>query len=328
MRFFWINKKSLKGVLAKYLIWTGPRLCPKISQKPEQKICYKKQQKSPCLKSRTERNAFLFSSFHGSITVEATCVLPLFLFFCIQLVSIIYLFQLHSAITAALHQEVSAFSLQMYAYEQAGVTQESISVDLLSDVYLKKRVIHRVGEDYLNRSMIEGGSTGISVFLDKTFEILESNGQDEIDVTLTYRIKPMVGIFGFSGFTMKNRCRMKAWTGYRLPMSESEKSLEEELVYVTENGSVYHKSRQCSHLALSVREIERDSLSVLRNESGEKYYPCEMCGTGNQKQVFLSDWGNRYHTSLTCGGLKRTVYVIRISEIGGKGACSKCAGIG
>lgn len=327
MRSFWILQKSLKGVLAKFRIWTGPQLCPKISQKPEGNMYYKKQIHSPLRKIHTKRNVSLFSSFSGSITVETALVLPFFLFFCIQLISVICLFGLHSAITAALHQEVSALSLEAYAYEQAGVNTESVLINAVSDVYLKRKVIQRVGEEYLDASMIDGGSRGIRICFDENIGMLTGDAQDVIDVTLTYRVKPLFGVLGFSGFSMTNRCRMKAWTGYRQPQRTEGETAEEELVYVTENGNVYHKSRQCTHLALSIREAETDSLAVLRNKDGAKYYVCEVCGDRQQERVFLTDQGNRYHTSLMCSGLKRTIYVIRLSETGGRGACSRCAGM-
>ena len=327
MRSFWILQKSLKGVLAKFHIWTGPQLCPKFSQKPEVNMYYKKQIHSPLRKIRTKRNVFLFSSFSGSITVEAAFVLPLFLFFCIQLISIMCLFELHSAITAALHQEVLTLSLEAYAYEQAGVKTDSVFINAVSDVYLTRQVIQRVGEEYLDASMIDGGSSGIRICFDEHKGMLTGNIQDVIDVTLTYRVKPLFGVLGFTGFSMTNRCRMKAWTGYRQPQWTEGERAEEEFVYVTENGNVYHKSRQCTHLVLSIREAETDSLTVLRNEDGAKYYACEVCGKSQQEKVFLTDQGNRYHTSLMCSGLKRTIYVIRLSEAGGRGACSRCAGM-
>ena len=329
MRFFWILKNSLKGVLAKNLIWTGPLLCPKISHNPKRHMYYKKQKDSPNLKVRSKRSVSLFPYLKGSITIETALSLPLFLFFCIQIISVINILQLHSAITAALHQEVSRLSLQAYAYEKASIDVEEFFVNMLEDNVLKEQVINRIGREYLNRSMIEGGSQGISIVPLGETGLYNQHKQEEIEVVLTYRIKPIINILGFSGFSMANTCCMKAWTGYQLSQSESgEADLSEELVYITENGVVYHKSRRCSYLNLSVREASMDSLAVLRNDNGEKYYACEYCAQKAGEQIFLTDQGKRYHSSLVCSGLKRTIYVVKLSEVGGRGACSRCVGNG
>lgn len=223
---------------------------------------------------------------------------------------------------AALHQEVAQAAVQTYAADKLGIDLR-VAGGLLENGHVRTRVIERAGREYLDRSMIDGGSNGIHILLTG-----EEDEQDTVDVILFYRVKPSWNLLGFQGFTMANRCRMKAWTGYRIEEDSLAGEGTEELVYITETGSVYHKSRNCSHLALSTRAVATDSLSVLRNEDGGKYYPCEHCGEGNGSVVFLTDQGNRYHRSLDCSGLKRTIYTVPISETGGRGACSRCSGTG
>ena len=100
------------------------------------------------------------------------------------------------------------------------------------------------------------------------------------------------------------------------------------LVYVTDTGVVYHKNPHCTHLDLSIHAAASSELNSLRNESGGKYHACEKCVHGSSMggSVYITDQGDRYHNSLTCSGLKRTVYTARISEVPGKRACSKCGG--
>ena len=96
MRFFWCTKISRKGVL-NHLFWTYPRFRPKISPDSDYKISIwnTKQVNQTNLNICPKRNVSSFSSLQGSITAETAFALPLFLFFCIQIISLISLFQLH-----------------------------------------------------------------------------------------------------------------------------------------------------------------------------------------------------------------------------------------
>lgn len=40
--------------------------------------------------------------------------------------------------------------------------------------------------------------------------------------------------------------------------------------------------------------------------------------------VFITDQGNRFHYDLNCGGIKRTIYMIRLSEVRNRKKCSRC----
>lgn len=323
MHFFWIKKICWKGVLTDVLVWTSPLICPKKSLIKKSDLYDKKQVNLPRLKRHSKRNVSLLPSAEGSITVETAIVLPLFLFFCIQIISMINLFQIHSTVQAALHQETARLAMQAYAFDRPGADAESSAVHFAEDVYLRSKVIDRAGKAYLDRSMIKGGSGGIHVLYTGT-----ENGQETVDTVLSYRVEPIVKILGFSGFSMKNSCHMKAWTGYVLSENAADGEGNDELVYVTETGSVYHKNRNCTYLALSIRSVKRESVSGLRNETGAKYYPCEKCGADAGSTVFLTEQGNRYHSSLACNGLKRTIYTVPISEAGGRGPCSRCSDTG
>ena len=289
-----------------------------------------KKKTNLCLNSFFGRRVSRFSSccfvsvtkkeMTASITVEASFALPLFLFFCIQMISILNLLHLHSSIEAALHQEVCKASVEAYAYERI-VPGENCLEDLLQNLWIKEKVIDRVGKEYLDHSLIQGGSRGVQI------AYLQSDScQDVVDVALCYRVRPAVDLLGFSGFTMVNRCRMKAWTGYCMQEETLSGEDEEEYVYVTETGTVYHRDRGCSHLQLSIRSVDMTDVAVLRNESGGKYYPCENCGQDGGESVYITDQGDRYHSSLGCSGLKRTIYTIPLSQVGGRKPCSRCAG--
>ena len=142
----------------------------------------------------------------------------------------------------------------------------------------------------------------------------------EIMLCADYTIRLPIALFQIKDVRITQRSVSRKWTGDRETWTETD------YVYVTEHGTVYHRSRSCRYLDLSIRTAEYAEIGDLRNKSEHKYYACGQCAAKNKhlRQVYITDYGEVYHTSLSCSGLKRTVYLIPISEVGGKGPCSKC----
>ena len=65
---------------------------------------------------------------------------------------------------------------------------------------------------------------------------------------------------------------------------------------------------------------------MARNEGGGKYKACRNCKSGkSESNLFLvTNYGDKYHTSVSCTGLKRTIRSIPLSEATGYGPCSRC----
>ena len=116
-------------------------------------------------------------------------------------------------------------------------------------------------------------------------------------------------------------CKSRAWIGAKI-----NESTDEQIVYVTETGTVYHKIPGCTHIKLSIETTTYDAVKDLRNSYGGKYSPCEKCGKGAKYAgvLYITETGDRYHTSIKCSGLKRSVTGIKISEVGERGKCSRC----
>lgn len=116
------------------------------------------------------------------------------------------------------------------------------------------------------------------------------------------------------------------YTGRSMVPEKKEVTTTEQMVYITVTGSVYHKSRECSSLRPSVRKVSRSFVVTARNDSGAIYYPCERCIEGDRAlgDVYITDYGNRYHEDATCPGLKRTIREIPLSEVRDRRACKKC----
>lgn len=117
---------------------------------------------------------------------------------------------------------------------------------------------------------------------------------------------------------LTERAVCRAWIGF------TELEIKETYVYITPDGNVYHLYGDCTHLDLSVRSAAFSSVAFLKNEYGETYRPCELCGKESKALVYITSDGNRYHSKRSCSGLKRTVRQIPISEVGSRSCCLRC----
>jgi hypothetical protein len=101
-----------------------------------------------------------------------------------------------------------------------------------------------------------------------------------------------------------------------------------EYVYIAENGRVYHTERGCVYLNPEIRSMGFQTAMLQRNSSGAKYKLCKSCGQNivftESTTVYITPFGDSYHATKNCSGLKRTIHKVKRSETGKMGACSKC----
>lgn len=250
------------------------------------------------------RRASAFTSKKGSITVEAAMAVPLFFF---AVVCLLYLMEIMAVQTAV------RSGLQ-YAGKRAA--QEAYATVTCSPSAVKSDVVNAIGARRLERSIVAGGSSGIDC---RASRISPITGIGELSVK--YKIRIPVPAFHIAVIAFEDKMQVKVWNGYEKGGFGTK---DEGIVYMTETGLVYHRDYHCTHLELSIRMVQSEEVKLLRNKSGGKYHVCERCGKGAGGGVYITDTGDRYHSSLSCSGLKRTVYAVPVSEAAGKRACSKC----
>ena len=242
----------------------------------------------------------------GSMTVEAAFAIPIFLFASLCLVYILEIHAIQTTIRMAAHTAAKQTAEQMAVIPELGAGM------------FRSRLLSAAGADRLDRSIISGGSGGITCW--KT----TVNSAGQLEVYVEYRLKLPFPEILVSPISCKEEFRVKGWTGYEKAGISSEAG-DGQVVYITDTASVYHEDPQCTYLQLSIRFVTSSELGAQRNEDGEKYDICEKCtAIPSMGGYYVTDYGDKYHSSLCCSGLKRTVYAVPVSEIEGKRGCSKC----
>jgi len=256
---------------------------------------------------------FISRWMEGSMTVEASVVLPLFLMFFLALGSAMEMIRLHANLEFALWDignRMSVYGHALTGSEENLIWSEAGDI-ALTYTYVKKEIENYLGTEYLDASPLVGGAEGLRFVESEIWD-----GGEDFEILVTYQVAPFGEIAGVKGFRMANRYYGHFWNGYRIPI---------EVFYTAENGEVYHKDAMCSHLFLSVTQVILPEAYTARNQKGEKYTPCELCEkTESGNWVYITEEGNRIHYQRYCSGLKRTVFEVSAEEAAGYRPCSRC----
>lgn len=244
--------------------------------------------------------------FSGVFTLEAAIIFPLLAYFFISLLFFFRVMQIEITIQKALND--TGRQLAVYLAEERFASDVTIAQTLF---------LNELGKKELPEGYIQGEKSGISLLASEFDE-------SEINLKVHYRIRLPIQIFWTWELPMEQRADCRKWNGWKI-YEEGNKT--EEWVYITETGKVYHRSSNCSHLELSIQSVNYEQITYLRNENGEKYHKCRQCADQTNKwgNVYITKQGDCYHNDLKCSGIKRTVYMIRLSEVGERRCCSRCA---
>ena len=288
----------------------------------------------------------------GSLTVEAALALPVFIYAIIAFIYFVQLIGLQECLQNAITETGYFAAKHAYVYEylinyeseaktkasvQDGNEENSIvtSIETSIETVIARSIdsaFYKIKlQDYLdvrkiNNSCIEHGFSGIHTYLSSYME-----DEDAVDIVLIYKIKIPLLFIELNHIQIVQRVRLRGWSGHKVAAKTSaieNPENNENTVFITESGTVYHLTKECTHLALSIKEAQFDQLEDLRNASGGKYKKCNLCGDNevspDGKSVYITKTGDKYHLILGCSGLKRTIIAIALSEVGNKSLCKRC----
>lgn len=264
---------------------------------------YASKNKNITKKSGSCKKTFLHIRTKASYTLEMALILPIVVTF---LISILFFFRVLQVQTQV--QEALVYASRRTAV-QAGAADNSMLLLAKAEGFFRKELQQH--EQY--QKYVQGNFGGVSL-------LLSDMSGSKITLRADYFIKLPITFFNIRGVRITQYSTSRKWTGDR------EQGTDTDYVYITEHGTVYHCNRNCSYLDLSIRVADYAEIGRLRNKNEHKYSECERCVAKNKasNQVYITDYGTCYHAALSCSGLKRTVYLVPLSEVGSKSPCTKC----
>ena len=260
--------------------------------------------------------------YRGTLTVETAIVLPMFMFAMIALFYIVEAIRFGGNLEASMWQSARKMSVWAYAENKALKGNiSSIGAHAISMSIGKAMVVSDLGENYIKESPVKGGVSGINFLRSSVF------GSDQmIDLYASWTFDPPFNILGLRGMNISGRSRIRAFTGYDNTHRQEHGDCDEEVVFITDSGTVYHRDRNCPHINVTIKQTDISGVEKERNEYGGKYYRCEHCGSEKSDIFYITTDGDRYHTSATCPALKRSVKAVPLSDVTGMRGCKSCGG--
>lgn len=239
----------------------------------------------------------------GSAVVEAVASVPIFLCAICTLLMIGEMLLTQTQIKYTVSETASRYAASEAAFENNKIVETAALYQIFYSLLEKNQLLE---------SCIVGGKTGIVV----------SGKQEEehVKVTAAYLLKVPVPYFKGISFPVKCTIQKRIFSGYM--EHEGESGEKDPVVYVTEYGTVYHRTMTCSHICIKVSD--RTSIENITDHSSHK--PCKKCITSGEiyTAIYMTVKGDSYHSTLSCSGLKRTIRAVRLSEVGGMRECSRC----
>lgn len=258
------------------------------------------------------KRAFFFSSgrWKGSMALEGSLVLPVFLFFMMTVLLSLEAVRFQSDVQEALYEVGNQYAFEGYQIKEQGEMAPDVGAAIHS--YLSSQTY-----PYL---CVAGGEEAVMVQ-----DLSDVCGDGRVELAVSYKLKPFISWIPIGEIRIRDGFVSHGWVGYAGEEKQGDRA-EESCVYVTKTGDKYHLSYNCTHLRVQVQSTDFGSILSIRNASGEKYHACSKCKPAEGGLVYFTAGGNSYHSRSDCSALKRTVYMIPFSQAEGYGACSKCGG--
>ena len=242
----------------------------------------------------------------ASLTVEASLIVPMFFFMMFWLWQIFLLLFVQLKVCEGVTETILKYS--HLGYVEQKIEQQSIDIAWIYESLFWSNIpnYENIKGEWINCKTEENG---------------------DILVEVKYKFLCETVFFPTISIPVIQNFRFYSYLGEQEEVVVEKEQIKEkeEVVYMTEYGTVYHTSKTCVYLNVMLKSIDVFEIEEKRNEFGERYTPCSKCNTEQKiEQVYISFSGNKYHQSLQCPAVKRTIIEKKKEEVNGIPICHKC----
>lgn len=255
----------------------------------------------------------------GSATIEASLIIPIFLFAAFAIFTLCNVIQTKEVIYEGMQETAQYLAEYQYAYSvlDEKISESQINFSGTNSITASAKLKEYIDNEEIVKKYVSGGFSGL------TFQKAFYDSSDGyIYLTLKYDVNVNIPIVGNITWQETEQIKQKAYIG--LVTDDAGSDDDDVYVYITETGDVYHKSRDCYHIKLTITQVSESSLNTTYSD----YDACELCALGKtcSGNVYVTKTGGKYHYSIACSGLKRTVIRVKLKDVSGMPACSNCGG--
>lgn len=261
------------------------------------------------------------------MTVEAAVAFPVFFFAVWYLIQMFFVLRAElmiaeAGITSARNTASFAYAAERLADGENVVAEEILNLfdqKLVRNAAFTGIFYASCDEEVLKQADVAQGIGGM--WVDTV------SAGEKTKLCINYRVRPDNVWFKEKANYYCLRLIYRNWTGEGgIDAEEKEAGA---VVYLTDNGTVYHPDKTCSYIKRTVTGVLSQNIGAKRNASGENYDACEFCKPvlKNNNPVYITEYGTRYHASSSCSAIKRSPRTCPLEEAKAKyKACSKCGG--
>lgn len=253
----------------------------------------------------------------ASLTVEAAMAFPIFVFAFFLMMHSLKIVELQSKVQYALN--VTSSEMAAYAMAKEGIEDSSV-VKYVSDI-----VYSKPGASALFLKNLKSCTADVEMVSGEWLGFHFTNSQImKVDSVIYLEVNYKIKLPNLLGVKIEIPCVQNAYTRGFTGRS-LKKQAEGKIVYITTGQTVYHTNRSCTHLVLSIQQVSEKVFFNKEKGYLKKYAKCLLCQ--NKKSngyIYITTQGEKYHYSLQCKSLKRTIKRIPLKEVGSRTLCKRC----